>query len=112
MLGRKSHGTGPVELIKLSDLVNTSQVGQLPAGAFAIGGILSSYAPLASPAFSGIPTAPTNATATDASIQIATDAFVQNAILAYALTYIFDIMNTENGNTLLTEAGDTMVKED
>lgn len=37
-------------------------------------------APLASPALTGTPTAPTNATASTANTQIATTAFVQNAI--------------------------------
>lgn len=43
---------------------------------------LAAKAPLASPALTGTPTAPTNTTATDTSTQIATDAFVQNAIMA------------------------------
>ena len=37
-------------------------------------------APTASPTFTGTPAAPTNATVTDATTQIATDAFVQNAL--------------------------------
>lgn len=39
---------------------------------------------LTSPAFTGVPTAPTNGVATDSTTQIATDAFVQAAILAQA----------------------------
>jgi hypothetical protein len=42
------------------------------------------FAKLGSPHFTGVPTAPTNATATDATTQLATDAFVQNAVAAYA----------------------------
>ena len=40
----------------------------------------SSYAPINSPHFTGVPTAPTNSNAGDSSIQVATDAFVQSAI--------------------------------
>lgn len=42
----------------------------------------SLLAPKASPHLTGVPTAPTNATASDATTQIATDAFVQAAITA------------------------------
>jgi hypothetical protein len=45
---------------------------------------LPNFAKLTSPHFAGTPTAPTNATATDSSTQLATDAFVQNAVAAYA----------------------------
>ena len=44
---------------------------------------LSGYAPLASPSFTGTPTAPT-ATKGDSSTQIATTAFVQNELADYA----------------------------
>jgi hypothetical protein len=44
-------------------------------------GLLSTYAPVVSPALAGTPTAPTQA-AGDASNAIATDAFVQNAVSA------------------------------
>lgn len=44
---------------------------------------LSGYAPLASPAFTGTPTAPTAATGTDTT-QLATTAFVQQEISAFA----------------------------
>ncbi|HVU37929.1 MAG TPA: hypothetical protein VHC95_06310 [Opitutales bacterium] len=43
---------------------------------------LAALAPLASPAFTGTPTAPTVATATDSSTKVATTAFVQAAITA------------------------------
>jgi hypothetical protein len=42
-------------------------------------GQVTGAAPLASPNFTGVPTAPTNSTPSDASTQIATDAFVQSA---------------------------------
>lgn len=58
----------------MSVVVNTSVSGG--------GGGGGGGAPINSPAFTGVPTAPTNATATDATTQIATDAFVQNAIAA------------------------------
>lgn len=45
---------------------------------------ITGAAPLASPTLTGTPTAPTNATALDATTQIATDAFVQNALAAYS----------------------------
>ena len=45
-------------------------------------GYLALFARLASPALTGTPTAPTNATASDNSTQVATDAFVQAAITA------------------------------
>lgn len=44
--------------------------------------IQAGLAPLASPAFTGTPTSPTNSNSGDASTQIATDAFVQNAVSA------------------------------
>ena len=48
---------------------------------------LQNYATLASPALTGTPTAPTNASATDSSTQIATTAFVHNAIASHASDY-------------------------
>lgn len=60
----------------------TGAVVLLAADVTGVGGAL-----LASPNFTGTPTAPTNATATDSTTQLATDAFVQNAIAAKALRY-------------------------
>jgi hypothetical protein len=48
--------------------------------------ILTSYAPLASPTFTGVPLAPTATTGTNTT-QIATTAFVQNTVANYAPLY-------------------------
>ena len=48
----------------------------------------SYYAPIASPAFTGTPTAPTQALGDD-STKIATTAFVENAITSYGKVHIF-----------------------
>lgn len=53
-------------------------------------GELSAWGPAAnlnSPAFTGTPTAPTNANSADATTQLATDAFVQNAVNAALVSY-------------------------
>jgi hypothetical protein len=61
---------------------NASGIADAPSDANTYGRHATAWlpvAPIASPALSGTPTAPTNGTATDASTQIATDAFVQAA---------------------------------
>lgn len=58
-------------------------------------------APLTSPELTGDPTAPTNATPTDSSTQIATDAFVQSAIAA-AESVATTIRSTTGPPTVLT----------
>jgi len=71
-----------------------------PAG-YITSSALSGYAPLASPAFSGVPTAPSAALGTD-SDQIATTAFVQDSIIAgsaHAETLQASVRN-ETGSTL------------
>jgi hypothetical protein len=67
-------GSGVGDLLATNNL---SDVASTSAALANLGG-----APLASPALTGTPTSPTNATATDATTQIATDAFVQAAITA------------------------------
>ena len=64
---------------------------------------VSIVAALASPHLTGVPTAPTNGTATDSSTQIATDAFVQNAIAAAAsggIRYTSVVSESSNPTTL------------
>lgn len=68
---------------------------------------LSSYAPLASPALTGTPTAPT-ATSGDSSTQIATTAFVQDAVIAGS-AHAETLQATVRNNTGATLAPFTVV---
>lgn len=59
---------------------------------------ITGAAPLSSPALTDTPTAPTNATATDNTDQIATDAFAQSAILAAAIAQPIIIPGNASGS--------------
>jgi len=66
----------PIQVVNSTGAICTCAGGTWACGT----GSPGSYAPLNSPAFTGIPTTPTNANASDSSTQIANDAFVQNAV--------------------------------
>jgi len=74
---------------------------------------VSGAAPLASPVFTGTPTAPTNGSPADNTIQLATDAFVQSAISASSTKAILAQSTTttltttaigNSNNTVITKA--------
>jgi hypothetical protein len=78
-----SGGTGASTLTGIVKGNGTAAFTAAVAGTdYVIPSALSSYAPLASPAFTGTPTAPTAAGGTN-NTQIATTAFVQTAAAAY-----------------------------
>jgi hypothetical protein len=73
-------------------------------------------APLASPAFTGVPTAPTNGSPSDSSTQLATDSFVQSAIsnsafkgvIASSITQLGSPVNFGNSATTIITHTTTM----
>lgn len=87
--------------LKAALAISESDVSGLPADLAAINSALSNKAPLASPAFSGNPTAP-NQTAGDNSQKLATTAFVTAAIAAISSGVVS--FNTRTGAITLTSS--------
>jgi len=106
-----SVSAGATNLNALTDVIITSpQVDQILAYRIPLGesipvwmNITSPYAPLASPALTGVPTAPTASTATN-STQIATTAFVKNQgyLTSYTETDTLATVTTRGNTTTNT----------
>lgn len=84
-LNNKIHPETEAEVVLITDLNNNYTSSNVEGALNEIGFNLSTKAPLASPSFTGTPTAPTASAGTNTT-QIATTAFVQSAAYTHPTT--------------------------